>query len=237
MYLTEAGGNFTQGGSIRSSGTFAGESSLEVEWSGLPTEAILPDGWHQRVSGVLQGDAQFNWQQGVQPPSLKGRVRLTDGRLKEIALLDRIATFTSSPQFRRMPIQEASADVLKVSEDWQLTNVLIESKGLMRATGNLRIRSDRAMEGTFELGVAPQVLQWIPGSRERVFTRNESGYVWTTVQVGGSLDDPREDLSTRLALAAKNEVIETGAQILGTPVEVIREGADGVLDALAPLLR
>ncbi|MEX1118416.1 MAG: hypothetical protein WEB60_06430, partial [Terrimicrobiaceae bacterium] len=90
--------------------------------------------------------------------------------------------------------------------------------------------------GTFRVGVSPQVLQWVPGSREKVFTENRDGYVWTDLLVGGTLAEPTENLSERLAVAMGEQVIDQGTQILRDVPAGAKEGVKGVLDALTPLL-
>ena len=80
-------------------------------------------------------------------------------------------------------------------------------------------------------GVTPQTLQWIPGSRERVFTVAQNGYVWTDVKISGSLKDLREDLTPRLVAAMQDETIHQGTRIIRELPNAAREGAQGALDA------
>jgi hypothetical protein len=84
-------------------------------------------------------------------------------------------------------------------------------------------------------GLTPQTLQWMPGSRERVFTERDGGYLWTDVELGGTLDQPTENLSRRLLVAGGEEVIESGARTIRESTETAVEGVRSVLDALLPL--
>ena len=150
-------------------------------------------------------------------------------------LLDRVAIFTGAPQFRRMPLQEVSGDFEWSNEAVQITNLVAESKGLMRLEGNCTVTDGGTVDGALRVGVTPQTLQWLPGSRERVFTVAQSGYVWTDVKINGSLTDLREDLSSRLAAAMQDEAIHQGTQIIKELPGAATKGAQGVLDALVPL--
>jgi hypothetical protein len=80
-------------------------------------------------------------------------------------------------------------------------------------------------------------LQWLPGSRERVFTVAQGGYVWTDVRISGSLQDMREDLSSRLAAAMGDETIDRGTRVIQEIPNAAKDGAQGVLDALVPLIK
>ena len=63
---------------------------------------------------------------------------------------------------------------------------------------------EQKIEGEFEIGVAPDVVEKFPGAREEVFTRSDGDYVWTKLTVTGTPDDLRNDLKPRLVRAAQN---------------------------------
>jgi hypothetical protein len=104
-------------------------------------------------------------------------------------------------------------------------------KGLLRLEGSCVITDAGGITGALRVGVTPQTLQWIPGSRERVFTVAQNGYVWTDVKISGSLKDLREDLTPRLVAAMQDETIHQGTKIIRELPNAAREGAQGALDA------
>ncbi len=55
----------------------------------------------------------------------------------------------------------------------------------------------RMLRGAIKLGVAQQYLDWLP-KPEEVFTTKRSGYLWTTVHLSGTVDEPKQDLSPRI---------------------------------------
>ena len=107
----------------------------------------------------------------------------------------------------------------------------------MRLEGACTIAEGGRLDGLLRVGVTPQTLQWLPGSRERVFTVAQNGYVWTDVRIGGSLQDPQEDLSSRLAAAVREETIYQGRRLIEDIPSAAKEGAKGVLDSLVPLIK
>jgi len=231
VHLTSGSGHLKAGGSIEASGEFSRESQVHLKWADVNLDSLLPGAWREQVHGTLSGNATLDFQHAGS--KIEGRLLLGEGRLRDVPLLSQIATFTGSPQFRRMPLQEVSANFRHDQGGWTFSDVVLESKGLLRMTGRCAVSPEGGLDGELEVGVASQVLQWIPGSRERVFTRNEQGYVWTSMRLGGTVDNPREDLSPRLAAAARDEVIQRGSEILDKPAEAAR----GILEALSPLFR
>ena len=68
---------------------------------------------------------------------------------------------------------------------------------MFRLQGTATINNKR-LGGELQLGVAPGYLEWLPKA-QRIFTRQRDDYLWTTVQLGGTINDPQEDLSPRVA--------------------------------------
>jgi hypothetical protein len=235
FFLTDAQFQLGESGKISASGEFGDHSKLYVEWSRVDVDPFLQEPWRSRLSGVVAGNAAVDWpESGIAAGRAVGSFRLTDGVAENIEMLDQVATFTGAPQFRRMPLQEFSGNFEWTQNVLKITNLVAESKGLLRLEGSCTIAENGNLSGTLRVGVTPQTLQWLPGSRERVFTVTQNGYVWTDVKIGGSLQDLREDLSPRLAAAIRDETIERGKRFIEELPNAARDGAKGVLDSLLP---
>ena len=144
-------------------------------------------------------------------------------------MLDRIALFTRTEQFRRITLQKAAADFAWTKAKLVVNHLVLESEGLIRVEGDFVV-SNGALDGLFQVGVTPTSLRWLPGSQTRVFTVERDGYVWTAMRLTGPLNNLQEDLSPRLINAAGAEVFD---DVKGT----VEKGAKGVLDLLKPLLQ
>ena len=238
FFLTDSQFLLGETGKVSASGEFASNSKLRIEWSQVDIKPFLDPYWRSRFTGIWAGTASLEWpESGLAAGKATGSFRLTDGLALNMELLDRVATFTGAPQFRRMPLQEISGSFEWTKETVQITNLVAESKGLLRLEGNCTIAAGGAVSGTLRVGVTPQTLQWLPGSRERVFTVVQGGYVWTDVEISGSLQDLREDLSSRLAAAMRDETIDRGTRAIQEFPNAAKDGARGVLDALVPLIK
>ena len=237
-FLTDAQFRLGETGRISASGEFSSNSKLRIEWNQVDVTLFLDSVWRSRLSGKLAGTAALQWpESGLGSGEAGGSFRLTDGLAQNMDLLDRIATFTGAPQFRRMPLQEVSGNFEWTKGALRITNLVAESKGLLRLEGICTVTTGGTIDGTLQVGVTPQTLQWLPGSRERVFSETKNGYLWTTVRISGSLRELREDLSSRLVAAMQDEVIDRGTRVIKELPNAAKEGAQGVLDALAPMIK
>jgi len=238
FFLTDGEFRLGEAGKISASGEFGDNSKLRVQWSQVDVDPFLEEPWRSRLSGVLAGTASIEWpESGIAAGKAVGNFRLTDGVAENIEMLDQVATFTGAPQFRRMPLQEFSGNYEWTRNLLKITNLVAESKGLLRLEGACTIAEGGRLNGSLRVGVTPQTLQWLPGSRERVFTLAQNGYVWTDVRIGGSLQNPQEDLSSRLAAAVRDETISQGRRLIEDIPSAAKDGAKGVIDSLAPLIK
>ncbi len=202
---------------------------LLVKCSDVSITPWLPEDWRARLHGKLVGSAKVR--AGLRDPgSMKadGSLSLVSSRLEALPILDRIALFTHTDQFRQFPLQTASADFSWERSKLVVTRLALESEGLIRIEGGFSVK-ERNLDGQFQVGVTASSLRWLPGSQSKVFTVERGGYLWAPMRVTGPVDRLQEDLSPRLAAAAETEVIE-GAKT------TIEQGAKGVLDLLSPLI-
>ena len=230
---------FRQGGtgSVKATGeiNFDERLDLRVAISDVALTPFLSEDWRVRLKGQLSGEVTIR---GPLPlpaggPDIAGSLSVARGELTALPVLDQIALFTGTQQFRRLSLSRASADFRQDGAKLRVTKFVAESEGLIRLEGDFVIENSM-ITGTFQVGVSPSTLAFIPGSREKVFTESRGGYVWTEMHLTGPLNKPKEDLSARLAGAAGQAIVDT---VKGTAEETIKTGKDvikGALDFLLP---
>ena len=238
VYLTEAALRLGANGAITASGEAGGPDApfdANLEWQGVDSADVLDATWKRRLSGILAGKSHIQGRIG-KGPLMTGNFLLTDGLLQGLPVQKEIAQFTQSPQFERMPLQQVSGDFTHDGSATTIRNFVAESQGLLRLEGDCEIGASGSLAGVFRVGVTSQSLQWLPGSQERVFVTEENGYLWTTVKIGGTLQNPTEDLSERLAKAMGEQVIDTGVQLIkGAPSNAV-DTVHKAIDILSPLI-
>jgi hypothetical protein len=202
---------------------------LQVKCNGVTITPYLPVDWRARLRGTVSGESRVTGRWGgIEGVRVEGRLSLSDGVLEALPVLDQIALFTQTAQFRRLTLQKATAEFVWTQQRLTVSKLVMESAGLLRVEGEFVLEQGQ-VAGVFQVGVTPSSLRWLPGSQKRVFTLDRDGYVWTQVKVAGPVDNLKEDLSSRLAVAAGTEVIEG---VKGT----LEKGVETVIDVLKPLL-
>jgi hypothetical protein len=236
LFINDAAFTAKTGGTLRATGEVQFDEKVDVRarLDGLDLAPFLAGDWRARLHGRALGEIR------VQSPlpangamAVSGTLQLRDGRLEALPVLNQIALFTNTQQYRQLTLTRASGDFRRERGELRVTNLTAESQGLLRLEGAFTI-AQAMIDGTFQVGVVPASLQWLPGSQERVFTTARDGYLWTTMRLTGPVESPSEDLTSRLVAAAGGAVVE---KVENTAREVIRTGreaARGALDLLFP---
>ncbi|HEX5176547.1 MAG TPA: hypothetical protein VFV83_05940 [Chthoniobacteraceae bacterium] len=210
---------------------------LAAQFQGISITPLLGEDWRVRLRGDLGGEMTIRGPLAPRaPPVISGKVALEHGVLEALPVLDQIALFTRTQQFRRLALSKVTGEIRQEGEIIEVRNFIGESEGLLRVEGSFAIRAGK-IDGTFQVGVTPASLQWLPGSQERVFTERRGGYIWTPMRLTGPLNKPQEDLSPRLIAAAQSAVIEGVETKVRDTIKTGRDAAKGALDLLMPLLK
>lgn len=233
IFLTRAEGQAENGGHLELSGRQAldGERALDLaaNFDRLPVAEFLPADWRARLHGNASGSVRVTGS-ALAPGGWHalGHVDLRDGSLEALPMLDELATFTATDRFRQAPVQKGRADFDWTPAGVRVSNLLVESEGLLRIEGGFVVSGDQ-IDGTFQVGVARSSLRWIAVLGAQVFNLPErDGYLWTTTHVRGPVRHPAEDLTPRMIAAAQQSVIDKAKQGANTVLDT----AGGLLDLL-----
>jgi len=207
--------------------SFGDESklNLKLDLSDLDVSDVIEPEWQEKVTGVVVGEIDVNGTLGSEGTlTQSGSLELIGGVLKDLPVLKKISTYTKSPKFNPLVLQEASTDFERHGEKLILTNIVIESDGLTRLEGRMTLEGQNILLGDFRLGVTPGTLSFIPGAERKVFTEPDGGFLWTDVQVVGTLSQPKENLSQRLVGAAIESIVEDApGKALDTARDIVKD--------------
>ena len=239
--ITRAEGQSESGGRLDLSGSQGlgpdRPLDLSANFDGLPVREFLPEDWRARLHGNVTGNVHVHGSFADGNNTItsddrvlhaRGHVDLHDGHLEALPMLDELAVFTATERFRQTPLQKGHADFDWTQDRVTVSNLLVESEGLLRIEGGFTVRGDQ-IDGTLQVGVARSSLRWIAGVGARVFNQPErDGYLWTTTRLTGPVRHPSEDLSPRMVAAAQQEVIDKAKQGTGAVLDT----ASSLLDLL-----
>ena len=224
------------GGSVLATGEVNFERDLDLRLTlvNINTTPYLSDDWRVRAKGAISGEVT------VRSPlpafgatQVQGSLKLTNGELTALPVLDQIALFTRTQQFRRLTLTRASGDFQQEGERLRVSKFIAESEGLIRVEGAFIVEAGM-IDGAFQVGVTPGSLQWLPGAQARVFTESRGGYLWAPMRLTGPVDRPTDDLTGRLAAAVQGAVVEGLQNATGETIQSGKDAVKGVLDLLLP---
>ncbi|MGB8355559.1 MAG: hypothetical protein WCD79_16795, partial [Chthoniobacteraceae bacterium] len=192
LFITNSQLRCDAGGSVAVTAEVNFEKGIDAQakLSGVSVTPFLREDWRAKLKGNLSGDLKIRAPLPlIGAPALEGSLTLNQGQLEALPVLDQIATFTRTQQFRQFSLTRVSGDFTSVAGTTTVTKFVAESAGLIRVEGGFVIQNS-LIDGTFQVGITPSSLQWLPGSQEKVFTASHDGYVWTTVRLTGPLNSP-----------------------------------------------
>jgi hypothetical protein len=180
-----------------------GGVTLQAQARHSPIAPFLSGKWSDKAEGVFEGEAKFDQRFGVDGSTFAtGFLRCSDGVVHDWPVLEKIALVTRKPEFQRLKISLFRADYKWNGDRLEVTKLHAESKGLACVEGIFQLEKEN-IRGTFEIGATAEVLDTVPGAREKVFTSAHDGYFWATMHLTGPMKHPREDLKDRLVAAAQ----------------------------------
>ena len=235
VFIKEA--EFRQGneGAIKVTGEVGIGDHLDIQTAieNMSLTPFLSGDWRVRLKGNVSGEVKVRSPLPVDPAGLpySGTLRLTRGELTALPVLDQIATFTALQQFRHLMLTRAEGDFQQDGKKLQVSKFVMESEGLIRIEGAFTVENSM-IDGSFQLGVIPTSLQWLPGSRTKVFIETRGGYVWSPMRLSGPVSNPKEDLTPRLIAAMQGAVIEGAQNAVEQGVKTGRDAIKGALDLL-----
>ena len=175
---------------------------FKVKFGKVPVRDWLPKSWDEHVNGLAAGDVRWHGKNPkLEQSQLQGSLRVEGGKVRRLPFLEKLSSITGKKSIEQLELNECSAEVDWNSPKIEIKNIAVEDKGKFRIEGAVSIR-EKALGGALQLGVAREYLEWLPQAEE-VFPREKSGYLWTTVNLSGTIDKPDQDLSPRIVEALK----------------------------------
>jgi hypothetical protein len=202
--------------------------------AGLELAGVIPPDWLKRLSGTARADIRLSGNPlEAERLACSGSASLAKGLIEGLPILQIIARKTRNESFVRLVLKEARTDFTRTPDgDWLLEKLLVDSPGLLRLKGSAAVGAKETLSGSLLLGIVPGTLRYLAGAEQEVFlpiekanlsaaerallSAEDAGLLWTRLTLGGSLANPSEDLSDRLARAWFNATVD---EVLGMSME------------------
>jgi hypothetical protein len=170
---------------------------FKATFDGVPIRTWLPAKWKEHLSGSAFGEIHWTGANPKLESSVgEGALRVRDGRVDNLPLLEKLAEVARNKSFEHLQLNDCSLSFAWCYPKMDIKDIAIEEKGKFRIEGAISI-DHRSLHGAISLGLTHQYLDWLPNPEE-VFSRERSGYLWTSVHLSGTIDEPKQDLSPRI---------------------------------------
>ncbi len=171
---------------------------------------ILNEDWKRRLSGELYGRMVLTGNHtGVATAS--GNLSLQNGILEGLPFLSQIPLGNTYP-YRSVELDKGECQILypynspQLENAWLFDKISLSAKGgLLLVHGHIIVGEGGRLGGTLTIGVPEHIVESMPISQselsEKLFTADgeEEGYLWVNMNLSGTIDSPKEDLSIRIA--------------------------------------
>ncbi len=205
-----------------------------------PIAKLLDNNWKKRITGELDANLVFRGNDS-RLNLLTGRVALLDAHAEALPILEEFKIGNSYP-YRSLDFSRVSAEVQypyhsdnqSISNAWLIKDIFIQADRKITVTGYLLIKENRGLGGTLRLGIPREIHERIPFfnlviNADIFSEQDRDGFCWAKVNMSGTLDSPREDLSARLKSVLSDQIAQTGkniTQIFGTVKESVLPSTD-----------
>ena len=167
--------------------------------SGLRCSDVIPKNWQQHLSGEVRSEFKIRPGAGTEP-KIEGELEILDGQLRALPVLDTMAQYFSK-DYQTVDFQKFECDFMKFGDQYEMSNLVLISKGLIQLEGDLKINGVN-IDGLLNVGLPSKSLSKLPGARGNVFKRGKDGLYWAQIKIGGTFGNITNDIKDRLIQAA-----------------------------------
>ncbi len=193
---------------------------------------LLNEDWKKRITGSLYGRMNITGK-GSAPVSSTGSFSIQNGILEGLPFLSQIPVGNTYP-YRSIELEKADCQIrfpynsAKIKNAWLFDNISLRSRdGSFLAHGHILIGSDRKLGGTLTIGLPKTIVGAFPLSpdelSDKLFTAkgDDDSYLWVNVNLSGTIDEPKEDLSIRISTLVSDKLLNVLSELPRGGAEIL----------------
>jgi hypothetical protein len=196
------------GGAISLNGFVALDESqlsrIHTEFSGISISDLYPETLH--LNGIASGNADYSGTiQQEDTGTITGSLHVDKLRMDWSIFLGKIGSFIKTSRTDEWALDSVDTQVTYRSQHIEFSHLVAKYQDQARIEGNGTIESGQ-INATLSVGFSATILKWLPGVQQKVFTEQRDGLYWAPVQLTGTPQNPKEDLSKRISSALQESV-------------------------------
>ncbi len=203
----------------------SGDWLIRLRAKKAPIAHLLDNDWKKRITGQLDSAIELRGKEGKMN-FFSASINVLQARAEALPFLSELSIANSYP-YRSLGFDQASATLrfpyssaeLGISRAWLIEDIVLMAKDKLMVKGFILIKSNRGLSGTLDVGIPKSIHGKIPLFQilisQQIFSaQDKNGYCWTKVNLSGTLDQPREDLSARLKSILSKKLSQTSSGLI-----------------------
>jgi hypothetical protein len=196
------------GGEIQVAGTVATGRQLNAQFtadfSELDANQALPPEWH--IGGKASGHLVYTGDlDRFEHGEITGFIKIAGAAFDMTNLFVTLHQLAKFGGLNDVRIDSIEAHLNYHEHQLELSDIRASYQDQIRVEGAGSITPDR-LNGNLLVGLSPRILGWIPGAEEKVFIEERDGLRWAKVNISGTPEQPKEDLTKRLISAFRDKM-------------------------------
>jgi hypothetical protein len=179
-------------------------SRLHTEFSGISINDLYPETLH--LNGIASGTADYSGTiQREDTGTITASLHVDKMRVDWSVFLGKIGPFIKTSAMNDWALDSVDTQIVYRGEHMEFSNLVAKYQDQARIEGTGTIDSGQ-INATLSIGLSATILKWLPGVQQKVFTEQRDGLYWAPMQLTGTPQNPKEDLSKRIASALQESV-------------------------------
>ena len=172
---------------------------LKADVVSLNVSPWVPEKMRENILGHFSGHFDYtSTGTGLETAKAQGNLVLNEGVIHDLKTIRTFIAATQSPDPGDLKLIVCQTDVRMEKGGISLENLMVESEGVFCLNGTIKMAKDKTLSGELHLGLTSPYLKWLPNAETTIFTRAKDGYHFTTIQLSGTSQKPKQDLSARV---------------------------------------
>src|SRR5207248_11135133 len=145
-----------------------GSMRLHVSSKQWPSEPLVTGYWKGKFTGMIDSESDLTKQFAPDATvNATGDLNFVRAKVHDVQALKQIAAVTNHPQFENPKVDILRFHYHYAGDRVEVSKFEAETKGLCRLEGEFTLEN-KMIDGTFQIGAAPDVVGTLPGAREEV---------------------------------------------------------------------
>jgi hypothetical protein len=179
-------------------------SRIHAEFSGLQMSDLYPEKLH--LNGIVSGNADYAGTiQREDAGAITGSLHIDKLRVDWSAFLGKIRSLVQVSTITDWALDSVDTQVVYRNQHLEFSNLIAKYQDQVKIEGKGTIDSGQ-INATFSIGLSTGILNLLPGVQQKVFTEQRDGLYWAPMQVTGTPQNPKEDLSKRISSALQESI-------------------------------